>query len=293
MVRSHAPARRRALTPTSLLVAVAIIAVLIGLLLPAVQKVREAAARAASQNNLKQIALGMHNFASTYNDDLPWGNWPYTDKNKEGKMTGPFAAVLPFIEQQNVFTAEAADATIKTYVSPADVTSPKPAGLTSYSYNAYLLSSKGVGNLARIPDGTSNTVLTSEQVMHCGANPTTRATGANLWNGGDVALAATSVNGPALRPAPATLPSAGTFPNAAAPLLAANLGCLKGACVLTNPSGAHRGGIILVGFGDGSVRTVSVAAGNAAAKPGEKGSSNVNWNAALSPSGGELLGSDW
>jgi type II secretory pathway pseudopilin PulG len=179
-----------------LLVVIAIIAILIGLLLPAVQKVRDAANRMSSQNNLKQIGLAIHNCHDT-NGLCPTthGCFPQDANNTDWNLQSRpprFGTMqfflLPYMEQDNEFknnTHHSWDArtVVKTYVAPNDPSRPannktwgnRPG--SSYSANWHAFGGGWdedwqIGGKAQIPssfpDGTSNTIAFLEHRMICG-----------------------------------------------------------------------------------------------------------------------------
>jgi len=279
---------RRGFTLIELLVVIAIIAILIGLLLPAVQKVREAAARINCANNLKQIGVGLHNFASANQDKLP-AMLDYGSYNPVGWEPFWFQ-LLPYIEQDNVFKkASGSDAwgngvnstVIKPYLCPSDstyaagltTTGASGWGATSYAPSYYMFaeantynSSKGVYinqskfTIGNIPDGTSNTVGVVERFAsfpgYGWSNAWAYPMSASYWGWNS--------QGSVYGPWGAYLPQIGVTNNAAHPYY---------------PNTRHAAMQTLLM--DGSVRGVTA------------GVSQNTWSWALTPDDGNVLPGNW
>jgi prepilin-type N-terminal cleavage/methylation domain-containing protein/prepilin-type processing-associated H-X9-DG protein len=133
--------RRHGFTLIELLVVIAIIAILIGLLVPAVQKVRDAAARSQCSNNLKQIMLATHNYEST-NKRLPPG--------ADGQMVGVLTFLLPYMEQSPAYTNFSFRPSLYALFYQDPLNRPPSTGLTTYPAVA---NATGVyGCQPRVPD---------------------------------------------------------------------------------------------------------------------------------------------
>jgi prepilin-type N-terminal cleavage/methylation domain-containing protein len=289
---------KRAFTLIELLVVIAIIAILIGMLLPAVQKVRDAAARAKDLNNLKQLALATANCSDSNNGRMPPQYGSYN--NAWGTV---FFFILPYIDQQplwkasNGYVYNGAHVTpVKSYLSPSSVTNPdgildpgNPWAVTNYGANYQVFGNPDAGNNAgtnmqgktRYPasftDGTSQTVLFAEKYSQCGGF-------GSLWGHGNwetnwmAIFAYGSSNGSMGYSAgliwgqPGKVGAASRFQVAPNPWQSQ---CDPTLCQTWYSSGIN------VAMGDGSARTVS------------SGVSASTWWASLTPAMGDILGSDW
>jgi len=149
-LRRSVRARLQAFTLIELLVVIAIIGILIALLLPAVQKIREAAARMSCSNNLHQVGLAVHNFHDTFGylptagsaDGRPYSGGPWPNANV-GEGTNWSVYLLPFIEQGNIYTK-------LTFTGDSGWTSnPPPAG--SSAVNNVAIAGNAVIKIYRCP----------------------------------------------------------------------------------------------------------------------------------------------
>jgi prepilin-type N-terminal cleavage/methylation domain-containing protein len=299
-MRQASPGRRPAFSLIELLVVIAIIAVLVGILLPAVQKVRETAARIECGNNMKQITLGMHACHDVRKRLPPGiGFFPGTDAGAFG--TGLFH-LLPFIEQENLYNlAKATDGTwtpynngvyatrVPIFVCPSDPSAGDGLvqdrqgttwGASSYSGNTQVfahvdqfgiyINPQGHTTLQSITDGTSNTILFAEHYARC-TNPDW-ADGGSLW--------AYHQLGPTARPLhPGFEISWTVFSFGPNSMFQTRPSPYLGNCDPTLASTPHA--VMNVGLCDGSVRAVSPSI------------SGDTWWKACTPRSGEVLPAEW
>jgi prepilin-type N-terminal cleavage/methylation domain-containing protein len=286
--------RRAGFTLIELLVVLAIIAVLIGLLLPAIQKVREAAARAKSQNNLKQMALAFHNHADTHSGAFPPSTcfadpvYNFVSPIYRGSSGSWSYFLLPYLEQSglfalgnngtNGFLPQVFRQPVSVFTAPYDFTTPGGAieaspgwflGVQNYAANGQAVGggrySDSTYLSASFPDGTSSTILLAERYGKCNYFNFDPPRGGSAWGVYAYDQFYSNIFGLGYQ-------DFFKMPPQAKPTIAE--------CSIFRPQAFTAAGC-QVALVDGSVRTVSTSI------------SLETWKAALSPAGGEVLGNDW
>jgi prepilin-type N-terminal cleavage/methylation domain-containing protein len=313
--------KRWGFTLIELLVVIAIIAILIGLLLPAVQKVREAANRSQCQNNLKQMGLAIQNASDTFQQRMPplLGYYPgnYSASSGTTLFGSPFIFILPFVEQQNLYNlmmanianvsnpvtaaysyASTINTGLKVFVCPSDPSismNQNPLN-TSYAANALLFGSSGVSMTSVGVLGTTapTMVFNFSSGAAGGANfPASLPDGTSntiVWT---EKLGQCGTSNPIQNQWPwyqfsettgASLPAVGWFTGYTPPDAYFFIGINQNTCsqtTMADQATTGHTGAMLAGLGDGSVKMIS------------QGTSAYTYDLALIPNDGYPMAPDW
>jgi prepilin-type N-terminal cleavage/methylation domain-containing protein len=300
--------REQAFTLIELLVVIAIIAVLIGLLLPAIQKVRETSNRTTCSDNLKQIGIATHAFHDV-NGVLPPGYYyfPITDNQAPNFEAAPHVWILPYLEQQALFSAIVAQhgvspaggtnyngsspAVIKVYQCPSDTTSGTAAAKTANTEGSF--TSYGANGLAF--GHATNTVVNGQPTSTAWTGRAHKKLGRSIPDGASNTIfwlekltyctkdGSSSPNRWAGQGGDSTplICSSLKKPDSLPPLIEGQFTISSHSqCLWYWPSSSHVS-TILACMGDGSVHPIG------------SGVSKLTLNCALVPNDGITLGSDW